>query len=73
MTEIPSEADINCPAEEIFDVITDLRGQDRWLTASSAFRGTEDISAGPVRLGTTYREPGRDRSGTRQGRRSRSA
>ena len=58
MTEIPSEADINCPAEEIFDVITDLRGQDRWLTASSAFRGTEDISAGPVRLGTTYREPG---------------
>jgi uncharacterized protein YndB with AHSA1/START domain len=58
VTEIPSEADIYSPAEEIFGVITDLRGQDRWLTDSSAFHGTEDVSSDPVRLGTTYREPG---------------
>jgi uncharacterized protein YndB with AHSA1/START domain len=58
MTEIPSEADIRCPAERIFDLIIDFRGQDRWLTRSSAFHGTSEISSNPVTLGTTYREPG---------------
>src|SRR6266550_2956611 len=58
MTEIPSEADIRCPAEKIFDLIIDFRGQDRWLTRSSAFHGTNEISSNPVTLGTTYREPG---------------
>jgi hypothetical protein len=58
MIRIPSEADIACSAERIFDLIIDLRGQDRWLSRSSAFRGTVDISANPVTLGTTYREPG---------------
>src|SRR5258708_19687833 len=57
-TEIPSEADINCAAEKIFDVIIDFRGQDRWLPKSSAFHGTSKISTNPVTLGTTYREPG---------------
>ena len=55
---IPAEADIRCPAEQIFDVITDFRGQARWLAKSSAFRGTTEISSDPVTLGTTYREPG---------------
>ena len=58
MPVIPSEADIRCPAETIFDLITDFRGQERWLAKSSAFRGTNDISSDPVTLGTTYREPG---------------
>lgn len=58
MVEIPSEADVQCSAEKIFDLIIDFRGQDRWLTKSSAFHGTNDISSNPVRLGTTYREPG---------------
>jgi hypothetical protein len=58
MTEIPSEADIQCPAEMIFDLIIDFRGQDRWLAPSSAFHGTSEISTNPVALGTTYREPG---------------
>jgi uncharacterized protein YndB with AHSA1/START domain len=58
VTEIPAEADIQCPAEKIFDLIIDFRGQARWLTRSSAYRGTTDISANPVTLGTTYREPG---------------
>ena len=58
MTEIPSEADIRGPAEKIFDVIIDFRGQDRWLAPSSAFHGTSEISTNPVTLGTTYREPG---------------
>lgn len=57
-TEIRSEADIQCPAEKIFDMIIDFRGQDRWLTESSAFHGTSEISSDPVTLGTTYREPG---------------
>ena len=58
MSEIPAEADIRCPAEKIFDVIIDLGGQDRWLTPSSAYHGTLEVSSDPVTLGTTYREPG---------------
>jgi uncharacterized protein YndB with AHSA1/START domain len=58
MIRILSEADIACSAERIFDLIADFRGQDRWLGRSSAFHGTVDISANPVTLGTTYREPG---------------
>jgi uncharacterized protein YndB with AHSA1/START domain len=58
MTEIASEADIQCSAGKIFDVIIDFRGQDRWLAKSSTFRGTTEISSNPVTLGTTYREPG---------------
>jgi uncharacterized protein YndB with AHSA1/START domain len=58
MSEIPAEADIRCPAEKIFDVIIDFGGQDRWLTPSSAYHGTLEVSSDPVTLGTTYREPG---------------
>jgi len=56
--ELPSDADIRCPAERICDVILDFRHQDRWLTPSASFRGTGEISSDPVTLGTTYREPG---------------
>ena len=56
--ELQFDEDIRCPPEELFDVIVDLRAQDRWLGKSSAFRGTEQISHGPVTLGTAYREPG---------------
>jgi uncharacterized protein YndB with AHSA1/START domain len=58
MPVLPAGADIRCPAEKIFDVITDFGGQERWLSKSSAFRGTTAISPDPVCLGTTYREPG---------------
>jgi hypothetical protein len=58
MIEIPAEADVHCSAERIFEVIVDFRGQDRWLSTSSAFYGTTDVSSNPVTLGTTYREPG---------------
>jgi hypothetical protein len=56
--DLPAEAEIRCPAETIFEVIIDFRGQERWLPMSSAFRGTTEISSDPVTLGTTYREPG---------------
>jgi uncharacterized protein YndB with AHSA1/START domain len=56
--EFSSEADIECSAERIFDLITDFDGYSRWLTTSSNYRGTHEISANPVTLGTTYREPG---------------
>lgn len=58
MTEIAAEADIRSPAEKIFELIIDFRGQDRWLTPSSAYHGTLEVSSDPVTLGTTYREPG---------------
>src|SRR5882672_2058342 len=51
MPVLPAEAHIRCPAEKIFDVITDFGGQNRWLAKSSAFRGTTAISSGPVTLG----------------------
>jgi len=58
VTEISAEADIRCQADTIFDMITDFGGQDRWLTRSSAYHGTMEVSTDPVALGTTYREPG---------------
>jgi uncharacterized protein YndB with AHSA1/START domain len=58
MIQIPAEADIHCSADRIFDLIADLQGQDRWLTSSSAFRGTTEVSSNPAALGTTYNEPG---------------
>ena len=58
MMDIASEADVQRSATTIFDVIIDFRGQDRWLTKSSVFRGTGEISSDPVTLGTTYREAG---------------
>ena len=56
MTDLKLEADIGCPAEKAFDLITDFGGQDRWLAPSSSFRGTTVLSPGPVALGTRYRE-----------------
>jgi uncharacterized protein YndB with AHSA1/START domain len=58
MPELPSEADIAAPADRIFDIITDLANQGRWLSKSSAFKGTLDVSSARAQLGTTYREPG---------------
>jgi len=58
MIELPSEAEIRCPPERIFDLIVDFDGQSRWLARSSSFHGTADVSSDPVTLGTTYREPG---------------
>jgi uncharacterized protein YndB with AHSA1/START domain len=58
MIELPSEADIQCSAERIFDLITDFAGQEQWLGRSSSFHGTSEVSSNPVTLGTTYREPG---------------
>jgi uncharacterized protein YndB with AHSA1/START domain len=55
--DIAAGADIDCPAGRIFDLITDLRGLDRWLATSSAYRGTLEVSQNPAVLGTTYREP----------------
>jgi hypothetical protein len=52
MIETPAEADIRCWADDMFDAILDFRGQDRWLTESSAFRGTSEISENPVVLGS---------------------
>src|SRR5260370_1889732 len=58
MVELPAAADIRCSAETIFELIIDFPGQARWLTKSSAFHGTHEVSSGPVGLGTTYTEPG---------------
>lgn len=63
--EIPCEAEIHSDAGRIFDLITDLRGQEGWLSKSASFRGTTEVSENPVRLGTTYVE--REPMGVRRG------
>jgi uncharacterized protein YndB with AHSA1/START domain len=59
MTELQFQTEVRCSPERIFELVTDLEGQWRWLPHSSAFQGTEEISENPAVLGTTYREPGR--------------
>lgn len=56
--ELPCDADIPATAEDIFATVIDFAGQDGWLSESSAYKGTVDVSTDPVTLGTTYREPG---------------
>jgi len=65
MVEIKTETEIDRPAETVFDVIVDFRGQHRWLTNSSVYRGTTVHTDGAVAVGTTYREsaPTGDRNG----------
>ena len=58
MVDIRFEADVDAPAERVFDLIVDFDGYSRWLPGSSNYRGTHEISANPVTMGTTYREPG---------------
>ncbi len=65
MTEFKLDADIDGPAERVFNLIVDLGGQDGWLSRSSSFRGTTVLSPGPVALGTRYRES--DPFGVRNG------
>ncbi len=57
-TEISCEADVACSPDRIFDIITDLGGQDRWLSHSTSFKGTTALSTETAQVGTTYREPG---------------
>lgn len=56
---------INAPAKEVFTIVADLPTYHNWLPESSAFKGTTQVSHNPVKLGTTYHEPGP--AGTRKG------
>ena len=58
MRELRFEANIGASAERVFSLLADLRDYDQWLPRSSAFQGTTRISNGPIRVGTTYVEPG---------------
>ncbi|MFZ1961673.1 MAG: hypothetical protein WA926_04195 [Methylovirgula sp.] len=58
MIDLHWEADIRASAERVFWLLAELRDYDRWLPRSSAFRGTINISEGPIAVGTTYIEPG---------------
>ena len=56
---------INAPPKEVFAIIADLPTYHNWLPESTAFKGTTQVSHNPVKLGTTYHEPGP--AGTRKG------
>jgi len=58
MIEMQFEADIRASAEQVFSLLAELRDYDRWLPRSTAFKGTIEISEGPIGVGTTYTEPG---------------
>ncbi len=64
--QLDFETDIAARAETVFDLLSDLRGYDRWLPGSQSFHGTTEISDGPIGVGTTYVEPGP--TGVRRGR-----
>lgn len=65
MVDLVFEADVAAPAETVFDALVDLPGYGRWLTSSSAYAGTTEVSTDPVAAGTTYVE--QSPSGTRDG------
>lgn len=65
MVELSFETDILASTERVFSLLVELRDYDRWLPRSSAFHGTSKISDGPIKVGTTYVEPGP--LGTRHG------
>jgi uncharacterized protein YndB with AHSA1/START domain len=65
MIALTFEADIRASAERLFSLLAELRDYDRWLPPSSSFRGTVEISDGPIAVGTNYVEPGP--LGTRHG------
>jgi len=56
---------INAPAKEVFGILIDLPTYHNWLPESTAFKGTTQVSHNPIKLGTTYHEPGP--AGTRKG------
>jgi hypothetical protein len=65
MVELSFETKILATAERMFSLLVGLRDYDRWLPRSSAFHGTSQISNGPIKVGTSYVEPGP--LGTRHG------
>jgi hypothetical protein len=64
-TTIELHQDVRAPRERVFELIADLHGYGRWLPPSGEYRGTNEISPPPVRVGTTYRES--SPSGVRSG------
>jgi uncharacterized protein YndB with AHSA1/START domain len=56
MIELRFDTEASCTADAVFATIVDLRGYDRWLTRSSAYKGTTEVSADPMGVGTTYVE-----------------
>lgn len=50
------EATFAAPPERVFDLLADLRGYDAWLPRSVVFKGTSEVSPGPIGAGTTYVE-----------------
>jgi uncharacterized protein YndB with AHSA1/START domain len=49
---------ITSPPPLVFSTLTSLTTYSTWLPPSSSFKGTTQVSETPVKLGTTYLEPG---------------
>lgn len=62
----PFEATVHDTPQEVFDRLADVRSYGDWLPRKGAYKGTQEVSAGPIAVGTTYVET--DPMGTRHGR-----
>ncbi len=54
MPEIHVSSEISRPPEAVFALIADITHYGRWLSPSSAYRETTDVSDTPIKAGTTY-------------------
>jgi uncharacterized protein YndB with AHSA1/START domain len=52
------EITIAAPLPKVFATLVDLESYPAWLPQSTVFKGTTQVSSSPVKLGTTYLEPG---------------
>lgn len=48
------ETTINCPIEQVFDLLANITEYATWLPQSATFGTIRDIQPLPVQLGTTY-------------------
>jgi len=54
MPDLHFSTEINCPAEDVFNLIADLAHYSQWLPPSNTYAETLDISESPVKVGSTY-------------------
>jgi len=50
---------INCPPDDVFNLIADLSNYGRWLSSSRLFQEMQHVSDNPIKLGTTYTDQGK--------------
>ena len=58
MVRVELDTEIARPIDEVFQQLVDFSGYARWMPKRGVFIRSDQTSAGPVGLGTTYDDPG---------------